>query len=47
MLVPPAEVQAHLLARTEMQAELLVRFAQMATPAHSLRLHLRPRMQDS
>jgi hypothetical protein len=58
VLVPPAEAQAHLLARTEMQAELLARpaamraellarFAQVATPAHSLRLNSRLRMQDN
>jgi hypothetical protein len=44
----PAEMQGALPARlAEMQAELVVRFAQMAMPARSLRLHLRPRMQDS
>jgi hypothetical protein len=57
VLAPPAEVQAQLrpaemqaglparLAAT--QAELLVRFARVATPARSLGLNPQPRMQDS
>jgi hypothetical protein len=41
-------MQAESLARlAEMQAQLLARFAQVAMPAHSLRLHSWPRMQDS
>jgi hypothetical protein len=44
----PAEMQAELLARlAEIQTQLPARFAQVAMPARSLRLHSRPRMQDS
>jgi hypothetical protein len=44
----PAEMQAEFLARlAETQTQLPARFAQVAMPGRSLRLHSRPRMQDS
>lgn len=47
-LARPVEMQAERLARpVEMQTQLPARFAQAAMPARSLRLHSRPRMQDS